>query len=88
MSNDKRLPYHRRPTKPLPREELAPVASTRAIEDPPDTRPALEETAALARAAEKEAITMTKCPLCCQGMVSPEIASTFEALVKEAQART
>ena len=80
---DRRPPYHRRQTKPLPREELAPVAAAA------DTRPALEETAALARASSDDTPTMCRCPLCCgAGLVPPEIAATFETLVEKAKEQT
>jgi hypothetical protein len=72
------VPPDRRPTKPLPREELAP------IEPAPETRPALAETRALARAAEDGIQTMARCPCCAgAGMVSPEIALVVEGLMVE-----
>lgn len=85
--SDNRPPYHRRKTKPLPREELAPIGpgSSDDIDPEAETQPDIhaEERA---RNAEKEAITMCRCPLCCgTGFVPPEIASTFECLIAQAK---
>lgn len=84
---DNRPPYHRRHTKPLPREELAPIAigSSDDVDEGAETTPDLYAEGR-ARAAEKDAVTMCKCPLCCgTGMTTPEIASTFECLIKDAR---
>lgn len=81
-----RDPYRQRITRPLPREELAPVAAT--ADAPPETRPALEEAAALAREAEDDIVTMARCPLCVgAGLVTPEIAATFDSLCRKAKER-
>jgi len=83
-------PYPRRRTKPLPREELAPIRlDPDALEPPPETRPALAEAKALARSAEDDIVTQQRCPLCCgAGMVPPEIAITFDHLCEEAKRST
>lgn len=79
-------PYFRRETKPLPREELAPIGFVEPI---PETRPAMQEARALARTGENEIVTQQRCPLCCgAGMVPPEIAITFDALCIEAKKMT
>ena len=73
-------PYDRRlrPTRPLPREELAP------IEPAPETRPALAEARALARATDGDEETKVRCPCCAgAGMVSPEIAAVVEGYMVE-----
>lgn len=82
---DNRPPYHRRPTRPLPREELAPISSAAEdIEPEPETRPDLEETERRARKMRQEAITHVPCPVCRgQGMVAPDIAAAFECFCVE-----
>jgi hypothetical protein len=85
MASDNRPPYDRRPTRPIPREELAPVAAT-DVDDPPETRPARAEAKALAKLAEDDVVTLTRCPLCAgQGMVLPEIAVTLDKLITQAK---
>lgn len=75
-----RLPPDMRPTNALPRVDPP---------EPPETRRALEEAKAFAREAEDEIQTMCRCPLCAGcGLVSPEIASTFDVLCKEAKEQT
>jgi hypothetical protein len=70
--SDKRPPYDRRHTKPLPREELAPIASSSPrLEDPPETRPALAEARTLAREAEEDIVTMVPCPSCLGSKTRP-----------------
>ena len=60
----------------------------RAAPDPEDTRPALEEIAAIAR-ADEDTPTMTRCPLCVgTGMVTPEIAATLDDVCKRAKEQT
>lgn len=84
---DRRPPYDRRATKPLPREELAPIACAHDDDEP--TRPDLDVTQALARKSAENSITLTKCPLCMGGgMLHPEIAATFEGLISQAKERT
>ena len=85
---DRRPPYHRRPTRPLPREKLAPIAAG-DVEAPPETRPAIEEAKALARSAEDDIVTLARCPLCAGcGMVPPDVAAMFDALCEQAKEQT
>lgn len=70
------MTYPRRRTHPLPREQLAPIGAA-PVPEPEDTRPALEEVAALAR-ADEDATTMMRCPVCRQGLVPPEVAAAVE----------
>jgi DnaJ-class molecular chaperone len=87
---ERRPPYPGRRTRPLPREELAPIS---AVEDPPETRPALEEAKELARDAEDDIVTMVPCPRCdgskkapcascaAAGIVAPTRASAIQGEV-------
>lgn len=84
---DRSTPYPSHPTKPLPREALAPIGPA-PIPDTEDTRPALEEAEALARAAE-DVDTQALCPLCRgRGCVSPEVAATFDEMCRRAKEQT
>ena len=86
MSHDSRPPYHRRKTNPIPRAELAPIGPAPEVGPEDITRPDLEATERLARSTAEEALTQCRCPLCCgTGMVSPEIAATFEGLCAQAK---
>jgi hypothetical protein len=72
-----RVPPHQRPTNQLRRDDVA-----------PETRPALSEAQAIARETEDGIVTQTRCPLCVgSGMVTPEIAVTFDQLVEQAKDR-
>lgn len=80
--SERRPPYDRRPTKPLPREKLAPIAH-HPIKPTSTTRPALDDAEALERDVEESIATLVKCPLCCgTGMTLPEVASTFDEILR------
>lgn len=69
MSSDKRPPYHRRVTRPVPRAELPPPASTSPELEPID---------------QDEVLTLVPCP-CCDGlaMVTPEKAADIVSRLLE-----
>lgn len=72
------LPPDRRPTERLPE-----------VDAPPTTRRAIEEAKAFARTAENNLVTMVRCPLCrACGLVTPDIAATFDELCRKAAEQT
>lgn len=76
--SDSRPPYHRRRTKPLPR-----VESTRQTIPASPTAKAREQVTTV---DEDDILTMHRCPLCCgQGMVSADVAVTFDGLIAKAK---
>lgn len=58
---------------PIPREE--------PVEAPPETRPALAESRALARQTDPEAITMMQCPCCRKGLVPADVGAAVEIVM-------
>jgi hypothetical protein len=83
MSNDKRPSYDRRPTRPMPRVALAPIAPVSDDVTILDVSP--EERAALLRAQEEDLrATLVPCPQCercatCNGLhsVPPRVRDEF-----------
>lgn len=77
------MAYDKRITRRLPRESLAPIGPA-PVDD--ETPPGAEEAA---RPSQDERVTLHLCPLCRgAGMVTPEVAVTFEALTESAREST
>jgi hypothetical protein len=85
--SDNRPPYHRRPTRPLPRAELAPPASSPSVAPAAPDRPEEVDIDEHVRAL-REAPTLVSCPWCHgEAMVTHEKRQEWLAAYPELTAK-